>query len=88
MGQQKYEGSMTSTQSFMAGKDQEIAPKRDGLIPSPSSTTSIMLASTRLLSQVKSTEVNNFFHSNLNAGLSAIDYSTFRLYVWVPIKKM
>ena len=39
-----YEGSMTSTQTFMAGKDQEVAPKRDGLIPS--STTSILLAST------------------------------------------
>ena len=25
-----YEGFTTSTQSFMAGKDQELAPKRDG----------------------------------------------------------
>ena len=39
-----YEGSTTSTQSFMSGKDQEVAPKRDGLISS--STTSILLAST------------------------------------------
>ena len=38
------EGSMTSIQTFMAGNDQEVAPKRDGLIPS--STTSILLAST------------------------------------------
>ena len=38
-----YEGSTTSTQYFMAGKDQDAAPKRDGLIPS--STTSILLAS-------------------------------------------
>ena len=38
------EGSMTSTQTFMAGKDQEVAPKLDGLIQS--STISILLAST------------------------------------------
>ena len=40
----RYEGSMTSAQTFMAEKDQEVAPNLDGLIPS--STTSILLAST------------------------------------------
>ena len=39
-----YEESMTSTQTSMAGKDQGVAPKLDGLIPS--NTTSILLAST------------------------------------------
>ncbi len=39
-----YEESMTSTQTSMAGKDLEAAPKLDGLIQS--NTTSIMLAST------------------------------------------
>ena len=39
-----YEESLTSTQTSMAGKDQEAAPKQDGLIQS--STTSILLAST------------------------------------------
>ena len=34
----------TSTQTFMAGKHHEVAPKLNGLIPS--STTSILLAST------------------------------------------
>ena len=37
-------GSMTSSQTFIAEKDQEVAPKLDGLIPS--SMTSIPLAST------------------------------------------
>ena len=40
----RYEGSMTSTQTFIAGKDQEVAQRLDGLIPS--STTSILQAST------------------------------------------
>ena len=40
----RHEWSMTSTQTLMAGKDQEVAQKLDGLIPS--STTSILLAST------------------------------------------
>ena len=35
---------MTSTQTFMTGKDQHVVPKLDGL--TPSSTTSILLAST------------------------------------------
>ena len=39
-----YEESMTSTQTSMAGKDLEAAPKLDGQIQS--SMTSIMLAST------------------------------------------
>ena len=32
-----YEGSMTSNQTFMAGKDQDVTPKLDGLIPSSNS---------------------------------------------------
>ena len=39
-----FEESMTSTQTSMAGRDLEAAPKLDGLIQS--STTSILLAST------------------------------------------
>ena len=39
-----YEGYFTSTQTFMAGNDQLVAPKLDGLIPS--STPSIRLPST------------------------------------------
>ena len=35
---------MTSTQTFMAGKDQQVAPKLDGL--TPSRTSSIILAAT------------------------------------------
>ena len=42
----QYEGSMTLTLTFMAGKDQEFDPKLDGLIRPTSSTTFIMLAST------------------------------------------
>ena len=40
----RYEGSMTSTQTFMVGKYQEVAQKLDGLIPS--SMIFIILAST------------------------------------------
>ena len=39
-----YEWYKTSTQICMARKDQEVAPKLDGLIPS--STTSMLMAST------------------------------------------
>ena len=42
-----FEESMTSTQTSMAGRDLEAAPKLDGLIQS--STTSILLASTLLM---------------------------------------
>ena len=44
MPSSRYAGSMTSTQTFMAGKDQEVPQKLDGLIPSI--TTSILLALT------------------------------------------